>query len=165
MYIVPALIVLVTAYMLLKRFLDNDYRIRLLSARSTMQKDILPLRFQAYERLCLLLERISPNNLVIRISSAGLTSRELHSMLIQAVRDEYEHNLSQQVYVSTQAWMMVKNAKEEVIRIINTASTKVDENAPSLELSRTIINMMINNEKMMAMRALEFLKQEVRELF
>ena len=165
MYFIPAVIVLLTAFLLLKKFLENDYKLRLLEAKKNIQKDAVLIRLQAYERICIFLERISPNSLILRIHKMGMTARELQSELLAAIRSEYEHNLSQQLYVSSQAWELVKNAKEDTSRMVNTASTLIGEKATGLDLSKAVFELIIKNETIPNQKALDFIKNEVRQLF
>ena len=165
LYFVPALLVLGAVYMALKKFLDNEYKLRLLDMKHTSRKEILPLRFQAYERMCLFLERISPNSLIIRTHTPGMNSRQLHTELLLAIRTEFEHNLSQQVYISSKAWEMCKNAKEDTVKIINLAGSSLTDSSSGAELSKTIFEIMIKNEKIPTQKALEFIKNEARQLY
>lgn len=165
LYFVPALLVLGGVYLTLKKYLDNDYRLRLLETRSKAQKDVLPLRFQAYERLCLFLERISPASLLPRSVKPGMTARDLHQELLLVIRTEIEHNLSQQVYVSSKAWDLVKAAKEETTKIINVSASGLGPDATATQLSRAVFDIIGKNGRNPTDHALEFLKKEVRQLF
>jgi len=102
------------------------------------RKDYIPLRMQAYERAILYLERIDPNNVLMRVHKAGMSAKYLHSELLKAVRDEYTHNMAQQVYISEKGWAQLKKAKEETVQIFNTAQAKVHDNATGIELSAKI---------------------------
>ena len=138
----------------------NRRRMEALSERVRIS---LPLRLQAYERIVLLLERISAGNLLPRLYQPELTAAEFQRLLVQAVRDEYNHNLSQQLYVSRQAWDLVKSAREEVIRQINTASAQVDSQASAADLSNKMLEFSV--EKSATGRALDFLKAEAAKVF
>ncbi len=127
------------------------------------QKIILPLKLQAYERFVLLLERIHPANLVMRVNSSELTSIQLQSKLVRSIREEFEYNLSQQLYISEASWEMIKNAKEETIALINQASGKVSENAHSSELVKAIFNLSIARGKLPVENALGAIKRELQE--
>ena len=127
-------------------------------------KIITPIRLQAYERLILFLERISPESLVMRLHKPELSSLQFQTMLILAIREEFEHNLSQQVYMSSQAWELVRNAKEDLIKLVNTAATKLNDNATATELSQKIFELSLS-EKLLLKTALEFLKNEIRQVF
>jgi hypothetical protein len=164
-FIVPSLIVFLTAYYLVKSFLDNDARKRLAEIRLANQSLITPTRLQAYERLALFLERVSPNSLIPRVNKQGMSARLLQTELIKAIRTEFEHNLSQQIYVSGHAWEMVKTAKEEIIKLINISATKIPDTASSIDLSQMIINIAAQVPKLPTDVALDYIKREVGQNF
>lgn len=161
---IPAAAVLLGLNLLLKKFFENDQKLRMLELKKNAQPTVLPLRFQAYERLCLFLERINPNNLIARTHISGISARDLQSALLTAIRSEYEHNISQQVYVSATCWEYVKNAKEEVIKIINMAMATVDDNSSGLQLSKQIFETVLKNDVQPTQRALDYIKQEIRQI-
>ncbi|HNW99113.1 MAG TPA: hypothetical protein PKK00_11955 [Bacteroidales bacterium] len=164
-YVLPSLIVLATSYYLLKIFLENEQKKRSVDIKMAGYKIITPIRLQAYERLVLFLERISPESLVMRVHKTDLTAIQMQALLLQNVREEFEHNLSQQVYVSSQAWELIKTAKEDTIKLINTASTKINDNATSTELSQKVFELSLTENRSVTKSALEFLKNEIRLLF
>jgi len=160
--ILPAVMVFLTAFFVLKSYLENQQKHKLIEMKMDQKKFALPLRLQAYERLALLLERISPENLIMRVNSPELNSISMQNALIQAIRMEFEHNLSQQIYVSDQAWALVKNAKEDVIRIINTAASKMGNNASNIDLSTAIFEEALKAKNGAINQALTYLKHEGR---
>jgi len=129
------------------------------------KKVILPLRLQAYERFVLFLERIQPSNLVMRINSGELTSLQLQSLLVRTIREEFEYNLSQQLYVSQHSWELIRNAKEETIAMINQASANVGEQAHSSDLVKGIFDIAVSKGKLPLDLALEEIKKELQKLF
>jgi hypothetical protein len=164
--IIPAGAVFAAAYFLVKRFLDNDEKRRELELKKSTQGTITPLRIQAFERVVIFLERINPNNLVVRVNKNGITARQLHLELVAAVKTEYEHNLSQQIYMSHNAWELVKNAKEEVVQLVNISSSKVASDANSSELAMMILNITANlGKKLPSEVALEYIKKEIAQTF
>lgn len=164
-YTVPSLIVLATAYYLLKMFLDKETEKTQMQMRLDVQKISLPVRMQAYERLVLLLERIEPAGLLVRTNLQGMNASQLHSALIQTIRSEFEHNLSQQLYVSTKAWEMVRTAREETIKRINTVAMKLSPEATSADLASLILINDIDAEQSAVKGALDLLKAEARNNF
>ncbi len=161
-YTVPSLVVLAAAYFLLKMFLDKEYAKTEIQMRLDVQKISLPVRMQAYERLVLLLERIEPAGLLVRTSMSGMNAQQFQSALIQAIRSEFDHNLSQQLYVSSKAWEMVRNAREETIKRINSAAMQLSAEATATDLaSRILINDM-GTEQSVVKSALDLLKSEAR---
>ena len=161
-YTIPALIVLAAAYYLLKMFLDKESEKSQLQLRMDVQKISLPVRMQAYERLVLLLERIEPSGLLVRTNMPGMSALQFQSALIQAVRSEFDHNLSQQLYVSPKAWELVRNAREETIKRINTAAMKLKPEATSADLASAILIDDIDASQSAVKNALEQLKSEAR---
>lgn len=164
-YTVPSLVVLAAAYYLLKMFLDKEAEKSQIQIRLDMQKISLPVRMQAYERLVLLLERIEPAGLLVRTNLPGMAASQLQSALVQSIRSEFEHNLSQQLYVSTKVWEMVRNAREETIKRINTAAMKLPAEATSADLASLILINDIDAEQSAVKGALDLLKEEARSIF
>ena len=164
-YTVPAFIVFVSCFFILKKFMDNEYRKQLLELRKANQNYTTPLRLQAYERMILFLERVSLNNLVSRVSKQGQSAKQLQSDLIITVRTEFEHNLSQQIYVSSNAWEAVKLSKEEVIKVINIAATQLKDEDKGVELSQKIFEILLKLEVSPTQSAITQIKKEVRQLF
>ncbi len=163
-YVLPATIVLLASYLTIKSFLEKDERKLRYELNLNNQKIITPLKLQAYERIILLLERITPDALLVRVASASIDAKTLQSFLLMTIRQEFEHNLSQQIYVSPHAWDSVRAAKESIIKLINTASMRTEENTSSMEYSRMIIEMYIAVEESPITYALETVKNEVHEL-
>jgi hypothetical protein len=115
--------------------------------RTGINNETIKLQLQAYERLTLLSERISLPNLIGRIPNAGLSLRNMQSALVDAIKTEYEYNLSQQVYVSPEAWRAVNNLKEQNIYIINQLASTLPQHASGLDLNKHIIDYLMNNSR------------------
>ncbi|MBS1636774.1 MAG: hypothetical protein JST26_12735 [Bacteroidetes bacterium] len=164
--ILPAGAVFAATFFLVQRFLDNDQKRREFELKKASQSAITPLKIQAYERIVIFLERIHPNSLVIRVNKHGMTAQQLQRELVTAIKTEYEHNLSQQIYVSYGAWELVKTAKEEVIKLVNISSSKVPHDAPGSDLAVMILNITSGVEKKLPNEiALEFVKKEIAQTF
>ena len=128
------------------------------------QKHLFPLKLQAYERIVLLLERIEPSSLLLRSKVADMSANQLHSALLNNIREEYEHNVAQQIYVSDNAWNLTKQAKEETIRIVNLAAESMEKDSSANDLTRNVFEKMMVLPKSPSQIALEYIKQEVKEL-
>jgi hypothetical protein len=164
--IIPASAVFAAAYFLVKRFLDNDQKRREYELKKTTLGTITPLKIQAFERIVIFLERINPNSLVIRVNKNGMSARQLHLELVNGIKTEYEHNLSQQIYLSSGAWELVKTSKEEIIQLVNISSSKVAHDANSSELAIMILNITNNlGKKLPNDVAIDYIKKEIAELF
>ena len=165
--ILPALIVAGAIYVLFRQFLEKEQQRRLIEMRLESNKTTLPLRLQAYERVVLFLERISPNNILVRLSSAGQSASDFHRLLQQEIRAEYEHNLSQQLYISGDAWTMVKEAKENVLTMVNRAFHGIQNpgQARGTELAKRILESLMMDGAEPTAQALAVVKNEAAGLF
>jgi len=159
--VLPALIVFITAYFLFRDMLENDKRRREFEFRVLHAKEMTPVRLQAYERLTLFLERISPESMMIRHSPQDLTAGQYHQILLTTIRQEFEHNLSQQIYVSTILWETIRGAKEKLVTIINRSAEEVDPKGAGYELSKKIFSNYQDEDPSPVALALSNLKKEV----
>lgn len=164
-YVLPSAIVFVTAYFLIKMFLDKEQKNKQLEKHIANAQIVTPIRIQAYERVVLLLERISPSSLIMRVHRPDINAMQLQNILVQTIREEFEHNLSQQVYLSSQAWEYVKTAKEEMIKIINVAASSISKDATATDLSQAIFAESLKTNELSVTIALEFVKKEIRIIF
>ncbi len=165
MYVIPSVIVFLTAYFILKSFMDKEYKSKLAEIRMNNQSTITPIRLQACERIVLFCERIAINNLVMRVHRSGMSARLLHSELLTTIRSEYEHNISQQIYVSKPVWDAVKSAKEETIKAINISASKIADDASGLDLCTVILELSTKVDKLPTDYAIEVVKAEIRQIF
>jgi hypothetical protein len=101
----------------------------------------------------------------MRVQQPNMTASQLHVALIKDVRSEFEHNLSQQLYLSTQAWELVKKAKEDMSKLINTAASELQENATGNNLSQKIFELTTREEKLPTTIAIDFVKNEINKIF
>src|ERR1700748_479082 len=131
-YTVAGLGVVWIAFYLFKPYLDRSENIQLIELKKTISNQTLPLRLQAYERVVLFIERVNPANMLIRLNGAAYSAAELHAMVVADIREEYQHNVTQQLYVSTRAWGVVKRMKDDTLSVINNAAKALPENATGL---------------------------------
>jgi hypothetical protein len=122
------------------------------------------LRLQAYERLTLLTDRISLKNLVTRMHDTQFTARELAAGLIDTIRTEYEHNITQQNYVNPEVWKAVTNLKDQNIYIINELTASLPPNASALDCSRAILQYTTNDNAELSSIVLNAIQYEVKKL-
>ncbi|MFT6866798.1 MAG: hypothetical protein ACJA08_001635 [Cyclobacteriaceae bacterium] len=161
----PALIVVYAVFMVVRSFMQKQLDEYRMAIKQKNQEIVTPIRLQAYERVCLLLERISPNNVIPRVNHPEMTSKDLQGALTTEIRNEYNHNLSQQVYMSDDAWSFVSGAVEQLISMINEAGNTVPGDAASIELARAIFEKSMKNDQDTIKGALRFLKSEISEVF
>ncbi len=164
MIILPSGIVFITTYYLVKNFLDHESRKKTLDLKLANQTVITPIRLQAYERVILFLERINPNGLIMRSNRVG-TAAQFQGELLKTIRAEFEHNLSQQIYMSAKAWEAVVRSKEETIKLINVASSHVSGDASAMELAQAVIAVSSQLTEMPTKAAIDLIKKEIGKEF
>lgn len=159
-FTIPGLIVFFTAYFMIKSFMENEQKKRQMDLKTNNQKLVTPIRLQAYERLTLFLERINPESLLLRTQQPTMNVERLQAALLMTIRAEFDHNISQQIYISGKTWMAVKGAKDNVIKIINTSAESLKKEQPAALLSQRIMETIIAIEKSPTQIAMEILKME-----
>ncbi|MBL4939159.1 MAG: hypothetical protein JKY16_02585 [Lutibacter sp.] len=161
-FTIPAIVVGIIAYYFFLNHTkaeENKMKLRLLKEK---QKDSLPIKLQAYERLTLFIERINPSKLLLRVSSINNDKNAYVQSLIRTIEQEFEHNLTQQIYISEKCWNVIITSKNATIQLINkTANESTSANAQ--ELRESILQKMINSTSP-STTAIAFIKDEVRNL-
>ncbi len=163
--ILPAGGILLTAIYFLRRESSKEMLSMQIDLRKQRQEFFLPNRVEAYQRAVLLMERIHPNSLVMRLHNPGMPAKALQADFLKAIREEYDHNVAQQLFISPQAWQMVKNSKEETIKIINIAGNQMQANSTGMELSAKIFELVAEIGQLPSEITVELLKKELQELF
>jgi len=161
---IPALIVFFTAWVLLRNMIRNDQDKRRQELILQNSRTVTPIKLQAYERIVLFLERISLESLLVRVSSSDMTSSQLHSALLSTIRSEFEHNLSQQIYMSQQAWEIVRNARSNMIKIINSEVEKMPANATGMALSKQLLEKIMELDMEPTRAAIDYIKGEIARM-
>ena len=152
-YIVPSLVTLGGVYLIVQTFINNENERR-------------KQELQAYERIIVFLERIHPFSLCQRVYQQNMLLPEFQLELIKTIRIEYEYNLSQQMYINSDAWQMVSTAKEETIKLINSIASQMPDETDGIELSKAIFNYFIQSNKDVPVQiAINFVKDDVKNLF
>ncbi len=105
------------------------------------------MQLQAYERMALLIDRIALPNLISRMSQSGISAREMQMLLTQTIRQEFDYNITQQIYVSAEAWNAVKNLKEQNMLVINQYANTLPANATGLDLNKLLLEYLMNDKK------------------
>ncbi len=135
---IPIAGILVATYLMLQYFHNKSTYEKGKEIDIQKTKTFFPLQIQAYERVILFLERIDPNNMIIRTHKNGMNAITLHKELLKIVREEYTHNMSQQIYIQPKSWKTVLNAKDETIQILNIAVNNLSADSSGLDLSAKI---------------------------
>jgi len=162
-YTLPAIITGVVAYYFFNLHTKNEEGRRRYLLNKDTQKDSLPLRLQAFERMTLFLERINPGKLLIRVSPNSEDKNDYENLLISSIEQEFEHNLTQQIYMSDECWTVIVTAKNATIQMIRRTnmSDRVDS---ANKLREVIMNDLMDKQSPSAV-ALSYIKNEVKYLF
>lgn len=162
-YTLPAIVTGIVAYRFFELHIKNNDRKRAFLLNKQTHKESLPVRLQAYERMTLFLERINLTKLLIRISPISQNKHDYENFVIDQIEQEFEHNLTQQIYMSDECWTIITTAKNATIQMIRKAamSDKVD-NADKLR--EVILNDLLEKQSP-SNAALSYIKSEVAELW
>ncbi len=164
-YTIPSVIVFLTVLIMLRAWSRNEEKRQAREFNMHITDDVLPVRLQAYERIILLLERISPDSMILRVSRPDYSARQFQQELLTHITSEFEHNIAQQTYVSAEAWEKVKMAKNQVINMINSAAAELKPGASGPTLGKLILERLTELKSPPSRTAIDFLKQEVKTLF
>ncbi|AEM72258.1 hypothetical protein Murru_3239 [Allomuricauda ruestringensis DSM 13258] len=161
-YLLPAVVTGAVAFYFFRLHTRNEDGRRRFLLHKDSQKETLPIRLQAYERMALFLERIALNSLVVRVAPKGKNKSDYENLLIKQIETEFEHNLSQQIYMSDSCWNIIKTAKNATIQIIRSAGMS-ETDSPD-KLREDILNQTMEKESP-SNAALAFVKKEVTDLW
>jgi hypothetical protein len=164
-YTVAGIGIVYIAFYLFKPYLDKASSLQLFELKKAISSQTLPLRLQAYERLVLFTDRVNPSNLLIRLNGNGYSAAELHTLILADIRSEYQHNVTQQIYVSSQAWAVVKRVKDDTVSLVNNAVKALPENSGGLELGRIILNHLSKLEEDPYEMATNLIKRDLENIF
>lgn len=164
-FVLAGTLIFFIAWQIIKSEIEKLNQSKLLDLKRASLETTLPLRLQAYERLTLFLERINPSNMLVRVHVAGTTVREIQQFLVSEIRTEHQHNITQQLYVSAQAWAVTNRIKEDTISLINNTAAGLSPDASSLELSKVILNHLAGLEENPYDAGLMLLKHDMQHFF
>ena len=162
-YTIPSLITGGVAYFLFESYFKDQQNTRRWLLQKDSQKDLLPLRLQAYERMTLFMERINPSQLLVRIIPISDDKNEYTNYVIAQVEQEFEHNLAQQIYISDECWSIITTAKNATIQMIRLAA-KSEKVADANQLREVILGDLLEKTSPSS-AALAFIKNEVGQLW
>ena len=163
--LVPASVVLYAVYLMVRSFIAKEIELKKVEVRGRSIETVLPIRLQAYERITLFLERISPQSLIFRLSDPAYLAKDLHRILLDEIRNEYNHNVSQQVYMSEFVWNLVKTAKEDLTAAINEVAAAVAPEARAIDFSKQLLQHILDKKEDSIALALSELKKEIQQTF
>lgn len=163
-YILPSLIVLLATWLVLYQMLKREREQREWLLRKESNKELLPIRLRGYERLALLLERTTPEHLLRDMDINGLTVQQLQILLLKTIRMEFDHNLSQQIYVSDATWEAILLVEEEMISFVAAGAQQFAPDSPALPYAQQLITVYNTNGQTPNQAAQARLREEVRQL-
>jgi len=163
LFAIPSLITGIIAYYFFKEHTKNEDGRRRFLLKKDMQVNAMPLRLQAYERMALFLERISPSKILIRVTPKSSNKEDYEALVIQSIEQEFEHNLSQQIYISDKCWSIVTTAKNATIQLIRKAS--MIEKTDTADKLREVVLTEMMERRSPSDAALSFIKDEVSNLW
>jgi hypothetical protein len=153
------------AFYLVKPYLDRAEKVQMADLKKTIANQTLPLKFQAYERLVLFVERVNPANMLLRLHGTSYSAHDLHSLVVKEIRDEFQHNVTQQIYVSERAWNVVKRVKDDTMSVVTNAVKAMPETATGLDLSKTILAHLSHLQDNPYDIATSMIRKDMEELF
>lgn len=162
---VPAVIVALTSYFVIREMLNKQLLLQEQKIRQERQNAITPLRMQAYERLSILVERMSLSGLLLRNRNDEMQAVTLKIALLMAIQQEFEHNISQQIYVSDKLWQILEATRDDLVQFIQVVSEKVPKNANSKELAEALLAYQQQRESNPIATAQMAIRKEATTLF
>lgn len=163
-YTLPSLCVLLAAWLVLQKMLRSEREQRELELRKDTKKEITPIRLRGYERLALLLERTTPEHLLRDLDVSALTVQQLQILLMKSIRQEFDHNLSQQIYVTDATWEAILLVEEEMISFVCAGAQHFAPDSPALPYAQQLITVYNTNGQTPTQTAQMRLREEAREL-
>lgn len=163
-YCIPAFCVLLATWLVMHKFYKSEAEKRFWELKRLSQKEISPLRMRAYERLALLLERTMPEHMLLDLNLAEMTSLEVRTHLMRTIRQEYDHNISQQIYVSDEVWAMIEDSKNQTIAFVNSIAQQMPVDSNALDYAKTLITAYRTNGDTPNDIALQALRNEAKAL-
>lgn len=165
-FTLPALIVFLTVFTMLSKQAKKEEKLKLYELKSKQSKEALPLRLQAFERITLLLHRLAPENLIPRVQTPSSNVKGFSIALLKTIKTEFEHNVTQQIYVSTPTWNRLYQYRADLEALIRQKATEINPDEAGMKLSEAILETIIDDPELLGYQdAMRSIKRDVRELF
>lgn len=158
-------IALIAIYYVLKNDIQRFFNLKAIELNKESKAHILPLRLQAHERLIIFVDRINPANLLVRLHQQGIGIATLQAGILNEVRSEYQHNITQQLYVDSVTWTVVRKLKDDTIAMINNAVQGLPPDANGIELSKAILQHMASIDENPYNLTIELIKKDIQKMF
>jgi len=161
--LLPTLVVGFVAYYFFTNYIQNEQDRRIYQLKKQTHEDMLSVRLQALERMTLYIERINPGSLLVRVKPSGDDKHKYEKELIQAIEQEFEHNLTQQLYLSSECWDAIRATKNSTITLIRRIN--MNEQITSADKLREEVLTELMDKPAPSVTGMEFLKKEAKELW
>ncbi|KQR72555.1 hypothetical protein [Pedobacter sp. Leaf176] len=158
-------IALIAFYYVLKSDIQRYFNLKTIELNKESRAQILPLRLQAHERLIIFVDRINPANLLVRLHQQGIGIATLQAGILNEVRSEYQHNITQQLYIDSATWNVVRKLKDDSIAMINNAVQNIPADASGIELSKAILQHMASIDENPYDLTIELIKKDIQRMF
>ena len=156
---------LTTFYMVVKNDIRQYFDLKRSQLNQENRAALLPLRLQAHERLIIFVDRINPANLLVRLHQQGIGIKELQTLVLNEVKSEFQHNITQQLYVNSTSWQVIRKLKDDTIAMINNVVQGMPETAAGMELSRKVLEHMATISENPYDLTVDHLKKDIQLLF
>jgi hypothetical protein len=163
-YCIPALIVLLATWLVMYKLFSAEQQKREWELKKAAQKEISPIRLRAYERLALMLERTQPEHMLLDLDIASMTVPQLQQRLLQTIRLEFDHNMSQQIYVSEEVWEAITTARSMMSGFVTAIAVQLPQDSTALDYAKTLLTAYQTNGETANEKALHLLKAEAATL-
>ncbi len=163
-YCIPSLIVLLATWIVMHKLFKNEQQKREWELKRAAQKEISPIRLRAYERLALMLERTQPEHMLMDLDVSQFTAAQLQQRLLQTIRLEFDHNLSQQIYVSEQVWELIVAARGQMLAFVSAMAMQLPQESTTLDYAKVLLTAYSTNGETANEKALRALKAEAAAL-
>ncbi len=163
-YCIPALIVLLATWIVMHKLFNNEQQKREWELKRASQKEISPIRLRAYERLALMLERTQPEHMLMDLEVSTMTVQQVQQRLLQTIRLEFDHNMSQQIYVSESVWEQIMVARGQMMAFVTAMAVQLPPESTSLDYAKVLLTAYSTNGETANEKALRALKEEAAKL-
>ena len=156
---------LMAFYYVIKGEIEQFFDLKKSERNKESRAALLPLRLQAHERLIIYVERINPANLLLRLHQQGIGVKELQNLVINEVKSEFQHNITQQLYVNSTSWNVIRKLKDDTIAMINNVVQGLPETATGVDLSKKVLHHMTTIAENPYDLTIDHLKKDIQQLF
>lgn len=156
----PSLVVFITVYVVVKQMTEQLLVTKHADQKVERMKATISLRLQAYERLSLYCERIRIPNLLLRLQTQHMTVASLKWAMLQAIQQEFEHNITQQIYVSESLWQILKLARDHTMEVVDQVASQMPAEAAPDAYVQALFAFLEKQEKDSLLTALSAIKKE-----